>query len=168
MWHVILNRRVFFTVIFAVLLSESLSSKVCWQSASVLMHKLVHIHSNIMYNVVSSSVQTACLAFSALMPLIGHQEEHLACKNLSDEVPEWISIWSEVQIICIWSSWCHCHLMISCFIKIQIGSPILVPAYLGCPGKEAVKWVSVCPNCKYIWRLVSMRFMKSIDDNDVF
>jgi len=28
-----------------------------------------------------------------------------------------------------------------CFSKIQNGSAFLVPAYLGCPGKEAVKWV---------------------------
>jgi len=21
----------------------------------------------------------------------------------------WLSVWSEVQIVCIWSSWCHCH-----------------------------------------------------------
>jgi len=24
------------------------------------------------------------------------------------------SSWSEMQMICIWSSWCHCHLVISC------------------------------------------------------
>jgi len=29
-----------------------------------------------------------------------------------------------------------------CFIKIQIGLAILVPAYPRCPGKEAAKWVS--------------------------
>jgi len=28
--------------------------------------------------------------------------------------------------------------MIPCFIKIQIGLTFLVPAYSGCPGKEAV------------------------------
>jgi len=33
---------------------------------------------------------------------------------------------------------------ISCFIKIQTGSTFLVPAYPGCPGKEAVKRVFVC------------------------
>jgi len=27
--------------------------------------------------------------------------------------------------------------------KIQIGFTFLVPAYLGCPGKEAVKWLLV-------------------------
>jgi len=31
--------------------------------------------------------------------------------------------WSEVQMICIWSSWCHFHPIISCFIKIQHGLP---------------------------------------------
>jgi len=30
---------------------------------------------------------------------------------------------------CIWSSWCHCHPIISCFIKIQIGLIFSVLAY---------------------------------------
>jgi len=29
----------------------------------------------------------------------------------------------------------------SCCSKIQIGFTFLVPAYPGCPGKEAVKWL---------------------------
>jgi len=29
--------------------------------------------------------------------------------------------------------------VISCFIKIQNGSVFLIPAYPGCPGKEAIK-----------------------------
>jgi len=29
--------------------------------------------------------------------------------RFSDEVLVWLSVWSEVQIVCIWSSWCHCH-----------------------------------------------------------
>ena len=35
----------------------------------------------------------------------------------------WLSVWSEVQMICIWSRWCHCHPIICCFINIQIGLP---------------------------------------------
>ena len=31
--------------------------------------------------------------------------------------------------------------VISCLIKIQTGFTFLVPAYPGCPEKEAVKWV---------------------------
>ena len=36
-----------------------------------------------------------------------NQEKHTACTN------EWwgiggVSVWSEVQIVCIWSRWCHC------------------------------------------------------------
>jgi len=34
-------------------------------------------------------------------------------------------------------------LTVSCFSKIQIGFTFLVPAYLGSPGKRAVKWVCV-------------------------
>jgi len=44
------------------------------------------------------------VAFSALTLLIGRQEGHPACKKLSDEVLVWLSVCSEVQMICIWSS----------------------------------------------------------------
>ena len=36
------------------------------------------------------------LYHSALMLLVGWQEEHPAYKNLSDEVLAWLSVWSEV------------------------------------------------------------------------
>jgi len=54
----------------------------------------------------------------------------IGSKKMSDEVLAWLSVWSEVQTICKWFSWCHCHPIISCFIKIQInisggGSPRL-------------------------------------------
>jgi len=78
-----------------------------------------------------------CLQYS---DAVGRQEEHPACKK----IVIWLSDSSEVQMICIWSSWCHCHLIISCFIKIQIGLTFLVLAYPGYPGKKAVKRVSVC------------------------
>jgi len=55
-----------------------------------------------------------CLpSFTALTLLVGRQEEHLACNNLVQ-----LSVRSEVQMICICSSWCHCHPSISCFRKI--------------------------------------------------
>jgi len=41
------------------------------------------------------------VAFIALMLLVGCQEEHLACKKLTDEVLAWLSIWNKVQVICI-------------------------------------------------------------------
>ena len=41
--------------------------------------------------------------FSALMLLVGRQEEHPACKKLSGGVLAWLSVWSEVQT-CIWPS----------------------------------------------------------------
>ena len=31
----------------------------------------------------------------------------------------WLSVWSKVRMICIWSIWCHCHPIISCSSKIQ-------------------------------------------------
>jgi len=49
------------------------------------------------------------IAFNALPLLVWHQEEHPACKKLSDEVLWWLSVWSDVHIVCIWSSWCSCH-----------------------------------------------------------
>jgi len=45
------------------------------------------------------------IAFSALTPLVGCQEDHPASKKLSDEMLVWLSVWSEVHMICIiWSS----------------------------------------------------------------
>ena len=35
-------------------------------------------------------------------------------------------------------------LTVSCFSKIQIGFTFLVPAYPGCPGQRAGKWVCLC------------------------
>jgi len=41
---------------------------------------------------------------NALTLLVGRQEGHPACKKLSGGVLVWLSVWSEVQIISIWSS----------------------------------------------------------------
>ena len=84
---------------------------------------------------------SAC-SFSALTLLVGWQEGHPACKKLSGEVLVWLFVRSEVQMICIWSSWCHCQPIMSCFIIIQNGSASLMPAYRGCPGKRPLNGCS--------------------------
>ena len=45
-------------------------------------------------------------------------------KKLSGVVLAWLSVWSEVQMICIWSSWCHYHPIISCSSRNQNGLPL--------------------------------------------
>ena len=91
----------------------------------------------------------AAFAFISTL-LVGRQEKYRACKNLSDEVLVWLSVWSEVQIGCIWSGWCHCfpkphnalpHLNPDCFYISGTGLQLLVLAYPGCPGNEAIKWM---------------------------
>jgi len=72
--------------------------------------------------------------------LVGRQEGHPACKKLSGGVLAWLSVWSEVQT-CI--QLMPLPLTVSCFSKIQIGFAFLVPAYLGSPGKRAVKQVCI-------------------------
>jgi len=42
-----------------------------------------------------------CLQYYAT---VWHKEKHPACKKWSDEVLVWLSVWSEVQMIRIWSS----------------------------------------------------------------
>jgi len=64
--------------------------------------------------------------------------------KLSDEVLVWLSFCSKVQIVCIWSSWCHCHPKTPASLasfKSRLVITFLVSAYQGCPGKEAVKRV---------------------------
>jgi len=49
------------------------------------------------------AVASAGHPFSALTLLVGWQEGHPACKNLSGGVLAWLSVWSEMQT-CIWPS----------------------------------------------------------------
>jgi len=96
---------------------------------------------------MSQILHNFCLSASTLS--VKHQEEHLPCKKLNDYVLAWLSVWREVQMICIWSNWCHCHPIICCFIKIQNDWTFLVHAYPGCPGQKekAVKrCLLVCPS----------------------
>jgi len=44
------------------------------------------------------------IVFRALKLLVRWQEDHLACKKLSNELLVWLSVWNEVQMICIWST----------------------------------------------------------------
>ena len=90
---------------------------------------------------IASLPSVLWVGFTALTLLVRHQEEHPVHKNWVMSV--WLSAWWEMQMICIWSSWCHCHPIISCFIKIQTDLTLLGPAQHGCPGKEVIKrWVS--------------------------
>ena len=83
------------------------------------------------------------LALSALMLLVGRQEGHPACKKT-----EW---WGAGVVLCLErgadlhiAQLMPLQLTVSCSSKIQIGFTFLVPAYLGSPGKRAVKRVCVC------------------------
>jgi len=81
---------------------------------------------------------SALSALSALTLLVGWQEGHPACKK-------W---WGVGVVVCLergadlhMAQLIPLPLTVSCSIKIQIGFTFLVPAYQGCPGKEAVKWL---------------------------
>ena len=74
-------------------------------------------------------------ALYALTLLVGHQEEHSACKKLVMRCWHGYLSGARVRMICIWSSWCHCHPIISCFIKIHSGLAFLLPIHpsdVGC------------------------------------
>ena len=51
----------------------------------------------------SNGVYFDLLWIRALTPLlVWRQEEHPACEKLSDEMLVWLSVWSEVQFVCIY------------------------------------------------------------------
>jgi len=69
--------------------------------------------------------------------LVGHQEQHPACVKLSDEVLAWLSLWSKIQMICTWSSWCHSLRMnLSLTSTSKIYLTILISAH----------WTTTLPN----------------------
>jgi len=84
--------------------SYTLCKVICWKIMSItilLLSTWLHLNYPI-WNLHT-------YAFSALTLLAEWQEGHPACKNLSGEVLVWLSVWSKVHMICIWSRWCHCH-----------------------------------------------------------
>jgi len=62
-------------------------------------------------------------ALKAVTLLVGWQEGHPACRK-NWVVRYWLA-WSGARCkwFCIWSSWCHCHPIISCSSKIQNDIP---------------------------------------------
>ena len=88
------------------------------------------------------------IVFSALTLLVGRQEGHPACKKT-----EW---WGAGMVICLergadlhMAQLMPLSLTVSCYGKIQIGFPFLVPSHPGSPGKRATKRVCVCL-CIYV------------------
>jgi len=84
------------------------------------------------------------IAFSALTLLVGHQEEHLACKKLSDEMLTWLYVWCEVHMICVWfsgSADATATPSSVALFKTQIALNFLVPACPDCPGKETIGYL---------------------------
>jgi len=87
-----------------------------------------------------------CKHYSALTLLIWRQEGHLTCKKLSGRVLAWLFVWDEVQI-CIWPSWCHCHLLSFTSVKFRL---VLVSAHPGNPGQSpAGRKMDVCQCERY-------------------
>ena len=79
--------------------------------------------------------------FSALTLLVGWQEGHPACNKLSGGVLSWLSVWSECRLAYGSADATATHYLAP--VKSRLVFTFLVPAYLGSPGKMAVKRVCV-------------------------
>ena len=128
---------------------HDVTSCICMRDMLYLCLLYVEIH---FYCIVFVSFS----AFSALTLLVGWQEGHPACKNLSDEVLAWLSVLSKVQMTCLWSCWCHCHPIISASENPE-WFILLVPAYPGSPGKKVIKRSCVC--VFFVWFLAYIGIM---------
>jgi len=71
------------------------------------------------------------------MLLVGQHEGHPACKKLSAGMVICLERGADLHM----AQLMPLPLIVSCFSEIQIGFTFLVPAYLGSPGKRAVKRV---------------------------
>ena len=121
---------------------------------SCLVVGCVGIHSILMHHYILFLISSCCGIYvdwqTALTLLVGRQEGHPACKKT-----EW---WGTGMVICLergadlhMAQLMPLPLTVSCSSKIQIGFTSLVPAYPGCPGKEAVKWLLLLLLLWYIW-----------------
>ena len=82
------------------------------------------------------------VAFSASTLLVGRQEGHLACKQLSGGVLTWLSDRSEVQT-CIWPRGCHCHSLSLASVKSRLVFPFWYRPTRVVPNKGPLN-VCVC------------------------
>ena len=87
-----------------------------------------------------TTVHLVNAAFSALTLLVWCQEEHPACKNLTDEVLAWLYCGAKCKKLAYGSADATAtpssllQQNPECFI-------LLVPTHLGSPGKRVVKWL---------------------------
>jgi len=117
-------------------------------------------HQQLQFNSIYTQIVSICNTFSAMTLLVRHQEEHPACKKF-----EWCGAG---MVICLERGaddlhMIHCHPIIFSFIKIQNGHAFLVPAYPGCPEKEAIKWeyvVSICKIFKQVQTLLILLLLQ--------
>ena len=121
---------------------KSIMTKICQQSqASTNEHVAREVSQS------TSLMFTLRYHYSYKLPSVLWRCRLGIRKSTQSVKTEWwgagVVICLEVQMICIWFSWCHCYPIISCFVKIQTGLTFLVPAYPCRPGKEAVKRQSV-------------------------
>ena len=54
---------------------------------------------------------------------LGGRKSIQPVKNLSDGMLAWLFVWSEVQMTCIWFSWCYWHPIISASAKSTMVHP---------------------------------------------
>jgi len=109
------------------LMASSVIDRKVWVANKVdsdfLLLRVRPLWQNQLCEADEQSARSACHAFRSATVTYNWVNYIEVMHTLSDEVLAWLSVWSEVQMICIWSRWCHCHPIISCFIKIQIGLP---------------------------------------------
>ena len=87
------------------------------------------------------------ISFSALMLLVGWQEEHPACKKTC-AVGCWRGYLSAARCRLAYAQLMPLPLTVSCFSKIQIGFTFLVPAPLNvCMYVGILNWISECSGC---------------------
>jgi len=102
------------------------------------------LHRFICANKTVGKNTTRCVR-SALTLLVGRQEEHPAGKKLSDEVLALLSVWSEVQMICIgpYGPADDATAITSSLASLKSRLVyFLMSAYPGRPGKKG-QWMSV-------------------------
>jgi len=82
--------------------------------------------------------------------LVGRQEGHPACKNLSAGVLAWLSVWSEVHT-CLWPTWCHCYSLSLAPVKSRLVLPFWYRLSRVVPDKGLLNvCVCVCV-CVCVW-----------------
>ena len=103
-----MQSKVYYSVIHTATMSSSFFSNFMFESSNMKSKGLVLFHKHKLFTTTIVIITTTAIGPSVLWHC--RMDIRKSIQPVKNWVMRcWLSVCSKVQMICIWSSWCHCH-----------------------------------------------------------